>query len=267
MPATIRNSYAFAPIGLVHTSAKWRYEAPRQAEFSSYSACIDLYPGMGFEDALADLAGFQRIWVIFVFHLNATWRPKVSPPYAPEHRKYGVFATRSPHRPNPIGLSCVELAGIDGLKICLKQCDILDRTPVLDIKPYIPMADSFPDSKAGWRDALNLREWHHVFSPIASLQADWICRETSLDLLNFCEVQLRYNPFDTEKKRIEQTSSGWTIHCRTWSIDYTADESASLLQIVRIRSNYSADDLLPGAPDPHADKDFHRRFLEVASWK
>ena len=170
MPAEIKDRYEFAPIGLLHTGLRWRYEAPRQAGFSDAKARIELYPGRGFEQALEDLAGFERVWVLFVFHLNATWKPKVTPPYAPENRKYGVFSTRSPHRPNPVGLSCVELEGIDGLNVYLNHCDILDRTPVLDIKPYIPAVDAFPESKAGWRDELVLTEWTHDFSPIARAQ-------------------------------------------------------------------------------------------------
>lgn len=268
MPAELKDAYSFAPIGFLYTAARWRYEAPRQAEFAESPARIELKPGMGFEDALCDLSGFERIWVLFVFHLNATWRPKVSPPYAPEHRKYGVFATRSPHRPNPIGLSCVELEGIDGLTVYLKHCDILDRTPVLDIKPYIPVADAFPESKAGWRDELRMEEWTIVFSPECELQTSWIMERTGLDLQNFCRVQLSYCPFDMEKKRIERLpGDAWTIHCRTWAIDYAADAAHHVIRVCGVRSNYSDADLLPAAPDPYGDKAFHRSFLEVASWK
>ena len=268
MPAEIKERYDFAPIGLLHTGLRWRYEAPRQAGFSDAKARIELYPGRGFEQALEDLAGFERVWVLFVFHLNATWKPKVTPPYAPENRKYGVFSTRSPHRPNPIGLSCVELEGIDGLNVYLNHCDILDRTPVLDIKPYIPAVDAFPESKAGWRDELVLTEWMHDFSPVARAQMDWIKVQTGLDLANFCAVQLKYEPFNSARKRIECLINGaWAIHCRTWRIVYRADADAHVLYIDYVKSNYAPKEFLPGAPDPYADKAFHRAFLEVAEWK
>jgi len=268
MPAEIRDRYEFAPIGLLHTGIRWRYEAPRQAGFSEAKARIELYPGRGFEQALEDLAGFERIWVVFIFHLNATWKPKVTPPYAPENRKYGVFSTRSPHRPNPVGLSCVELEGIDGLNVYLNHCDILDRTPILDIKPYIPAVDAFPESKAGWRDELVLTEWKHIYSPVARAQMDWIAAQTGLDLVNFCAVQLKYEPFNPARKRIDHLPDGsWAIHCRTWCIIYRADADAHMLHFEFVSSNYTPDELMPGAPDPYGDKVFHRAFLEVASWK
>ena len=268
MPAEIKERYEFEPIGLLHTGLRWRYEAPRQAGFSDAKARIGLYPGRGFEQALEDLAGFERVWVLFVFHLNATWKPKVTPPYAPENRKYGVFSTRSPHRPNPVGLSCVELEGVDGLNVYLNHCDILDRTPILDIKPYIPAVDAFPESKAGWRDELVLTEWKHDFSPVARAQMDWISEQTGLDLANFCAVQLKYEPFNPARKRIEKLADGsWAIHCRTWQIVYRADAENRVLFFDSVSSNYTPDELTPGAPDPYADKAFHRAFLEVASWK
>ena len=268
MPAEIRERYEFAPIGLLHTALRWRYEAPRQAGFSEAKARIELYPGRGFEQALEDLAGFERVWVVFIFHLNATWKPKVTPPYAPENRKYGVFSTRSPHRPNPIGLSCVELEGIDGLNVYLNHCDILDRTPILDIKPYIPAVDAFPESKAGWRDELVLTEWTHDFSPAARAQMSWIKGQTGLDLSNFCAVQLKYEPFNPARKRIDHLPDGsWAIPCRTWRIVYRADAEKHMLHFDGVSSNYTPDELAPGAPDPYADKAVHRAFQEVAAWK
>jgi tRNA-Thr(GGU) m(6)t(6)A37 methyltransferase TsaA len=99
-----------------------------------------------FEQALKDLEGFERIWVIYLFHLNDSWKPMVTPPRN-KGKKVGVFASRSPHRPNGIGLSCVTLNRIEGLNIYISNSDILDGSPVLDIKPYLPWSDSFPDSK------------------------------------------------------------------------------------------------------------------------
>ena len=109
-----------------------------------------MLPDYNFEAALEDLSGFERIWVIFKFHLNETWNPKVSPPViSPAGRKVGVFASRSPHRPNPIGMSCVELTGVEKRRIYIRNFDMLDGTPVFDIKPYIPAVDAFPGSAAG----------------------------------------------------------------------------------------------------------------------
>ncbi len=107
-----------------------------------------------FEQALEDLNGFEYIWVLFWFHQNKNWKPKVLPPNS-GRIKHGVFATRSPHRPNLIGLSLCKLLEVHGRTICIENPDMLDRTPVLDIKPYIPHAEAFPNARAGWIEAMN----------------------------------------------------------------------------------------------------------------
>lgn len=105
------------------------------------------------EKVLQDLNGFDRVWLIFVFHQSEGWKSSVKPPRGGPKR--GVYSTRAPHRPNAIGLSAVELLKIEGRTLYLRGVDLLDGTPVLDIKPYVPYADAFPDSKAGWIDELD----------------------------------------------------------------------------------------------------------------
>lgn len=152
--------FRFEPIGFVKSGGgTYPQEAPRQAAFASNEGVIELLPGRNFEQALEDLAGFERIWLVFVFDRNRNWKPKVLPPDG-SSRKRGVFATRSPHRPNPVGLSAVELLRIEGRSVHIRNFDLLDGTPILDIKPYIPEADAFPASRSGWRGeaAQTLRE-------------------------------------------------------------------------------------------------------------
>ena len=143
------------PIGTFFGDAVYKYDAPRQGRlFAGHPGRIVLNSGMNFETALRDLDGFERIWVIFQFHENVGWRPTTRPPVPPKGKdRVGTFASRSPYRPNPIGLSCVRLLKIEGLTLYVDEADLLNETPVLDIKPYIPMADAFPDAKAGWVDA------------------------------------------------------------------------------------------------------------------
>ncbi|CAM9512431.1 unnamed protein product, partial [Ectocarpus sp. 8 AP-2014] len=107
------------------------------------------------EEALHDLSGFDMIWVLTHMHLNKGWNPKVRPPRLPEERK-GLFSTRSPHRPNAIALSSLRVGRVDAANgvIYVHGLDLLDGTPVLDIKPYIGYCDAFPNVKAGWLDAL-----------------------------------------------------------------------------------------------------------------
>ena len=106
------------PIGTFYGDAVYKYDAPRQGRlFAGHPGRIELKPGMNFETALRDLDGFERIWVIFKFHENEGWRPTTRPPVPPKGKdRVGTFASRSPYRPNPIGLSCVRLLKIEGLR-------------------------------------------------------------------------------------------------------------------------------------------------------
>ena len=137
----------FEPIGYFHGGPARKYEAPRQGVFAGGAGRVELLPGRNFETALRDLEGFSRIWLLFAFDRNgATWRPTAHPPVtAPGRARVGVFASRAPYRPNPIGLSCVRLVAVDGRVVEVDEADLLDGTPVLDIKPYVPAADAFPD--------------------------------------------------------------------------------------------------------------------------
>ncbi|MGQ0800128.1 MAG: tRNA (N6-threonylcarbamoyladenosine(37)-N6)-methyltransferase TrmO [Pseudomarimonas sp.] len=109
--------------------------------------------------AFRDLEGFQRIWLIFAFHRSQGWKSEVRPPRGGGKRS--VLATRSPHRPNAIGLSAVELLAINAHSLRVRGLDLLDGTPILDIKPYVPYADAFPGSRAGWIDSLDASHGTH----------------------------------------------------------------------------------------------------------
>ena len=139
------------PIGEVQSPWKWREQAPRQGTVGEpQSASIVLVPG--FQNALKDLSGFSHLWVVFWCHRSRGWKPQIIPPR--DRVKRGLFATRAPDRPNPIGLSAVRISAIYGGRIDILGHDLLDGTPVLDLKPYIPAYDAFPDARAGWVDAL-----------------------------------------------------------------------------------------------------------------
>ncbi len=150
-------SYSMNPIGIIHSPFKEKFGIPRQPllvpEAKAILVLLAPYDRM---DALTGLENFSHIWLTFIFHcsIREQWQPRVRPPRLGGNRSVGVFASRSPFRPNPIGLSVVALDGIsnkDGkLELLLSGVDILDGTPVLDIKPYLPYADSIPDAKAGY---------------------------------------------------------------------------------------------------------------------
>ena len=105
-------------------------------------------------EALRGLEGFDRVWLIWGFSANrpakGDWQPTVRPPRLGGNAALGVWATRSPFRPNPVGLSCVELEGIDGTDLLVRGADLMDGTPVYDIKPYVVYADCFPDARCGF---------------------------------------------------------------------------------------------------------------------
>lgn len=139
----------FDPIGIVRSPFRDRLSAPRQpAAAEGIAGTIELHAGRNYEHALEDLEGWEYVWVLFCFHLNENWRPKVLPPRSTRRR--GVFSTRSPHRPNPIGMSVVKLEAVDGLVLHIRNVDMIDGSPVLDIKPYVPYTDAIPHARTGW---------------------------------------------------------------------------------------------------------------------
>mgnify|MGYP002395358176 CR=1 FL=1 len=153
--------FTYRPIGIISSPYSRRIDAPHQSTVVAgtesgelAAATLELADWLD-DEVIRDLEGFDRIWLIFAFHLSEGWRSSVKPPRGGPKR--GVLATRSPHRPNSIGLSAVELAGIEGRVLHLRGVDLLDGTPVLDIKPYVPYADAFPEARAGWIDELDAR--------------------------------------------------------------------------------------------------------------
>lgn len=156
---------AMEPIGIVHSPYQAKYDAPRQpgVDDRHHEATIELFANCNYEQALEDLSGFDRIWILAWFDQAHHWKPKVLVPRG--RVKRGVFSTRSPHRPNPIALTCCELISIDGRSLRVRGIDLLDNTPVLDIKPYVPYADAFPDSRAGWLEELSTETYQVHVAP------------------------------------------------------------------------------------------------------
>jgi tRNA (adenine37-N6)-methyltransferase len=130
-----------------------RFGIPRQAgQAPSARAVIELLPPYDRPEAVRGLGDCSHVWVLFLCHKAEGWKPTVRPPRLGGNRRVGVFASRSPFRPNPIGLSAVRLEGIDladGVRLHVSGGDFLDGTPVLDIKPYLPWADALADATGG----------------------------------------------------------------------------------------------------------------------
>ena len=151
-------SLTLQPIGFLRTRQQMKFQAGHQATAATEERnALELLPDCGYEQALQDLAGMDRVWLLWWFHRNDTWRPLVLPPRGASRRR-GVFATRSPHRPNPLGLTSVPLLGISGRQLLLGPCDLVDGTPIFDLKPYVAAYDAFPEARAGWIDVVEAEE-------------------------------------------------------------------------------------------------------------
>ena len=151
---------AFEPIATARTPFTDKFGIPRQPRLVDAPGRILLHPPYDRGEAFAGLDGFSHVWLLWVFHddcLTAGWKPTVRPPRLGGRRSVGVFASRAPYRPNPIGLSAVAHHGLaadgDGLALRVSGIDLLDGTPVLDIKPYVPYADGIADAAGGFAHA------------------------------------------------------------------------------------------------------------------
>ncbi len=160
------------PIAFIKTEFPEKFGIPRQSGLAKdLRGRIIFEPQFRNPDALRGLEGFSHIWLIWEFSANRTtreWQPTVRPPRLGGNTHLGVFATRSPFRPNPLGLSCVEIDRIDlftdeGPVITVKGADLMDGTPIYDIKPYIRYADSRQQALCGYVDSLEERSLKVVF--------------------------------------------------------------------------------------------------------
>ena len=149
-------------IARIRTPFAEKFGVPRQSGLAPTEGIIVFEPAFRRADAVRGLEGFSHLWLIWVFDraVRQSWSPTVRPPRLGGNQRMGVFATRSPFRPNPIGLSCVALSGVepntpDGPVLHVRGADLVDGTPILDIKPYLPYCDAKPNAKGGFTDGLS----------------------------------------------------------------------------------------------------------------
>ena len=145
-------------IARIRSDFKTKFGIPRQSGLvPELTARVVFEPEYRNPDALRGIEGFDRLWLIWQFSESARdgWRPTVRPPRLGGNARMGVFATRSPFRPNPLGLSCVRLERVewdadDGPALVVSGADLMDGTPIYDVKPYAPYADAYPDAHGGF---------------------------------------------------------------------------------------------------------------------
>lgn len=171
------SQFSFNTIGLIRSPYKEKFAIPRQPGLvEDGGGELELIAPYNQPESVRGLEEFSHLWIMFVFHqtMDGGWRPTVRPPRLGGNMRMGVFATRSTFRPNPIGMSLVELKSVEtqGSKVCLKlgSLDLVDGTPVIDIKPYLPFAESQPQARGGFAQNAPLVDMCVVFSDVAQQQ-------------------------------------------------------------------------------------------------
>lgn len=261
-------SLALRPVGYIRTAMAAKFDARHQpAEAAAEANVLELLPDSGYDRALSDLTGFSRIWLIWWFHRNDSWKPMVQPPRGPKQKR-GVFATRSPHRPNPLGLTPVKLLGVRGRQLLLGPCDLVDGTPVFDIKPYIPGYDAFADETTGWMaevDALHAvpPPYTVVFSPLATEQATWLLATYATDFRPRLTELLARDPSPHRTRRIRPRADGtFEIGCGAWRAHFTVTDREVLIHA--LGAGYAPaflnDPARPHIPERDAQLAFHARW-------
>ncbi|GAB7260998.1 MULTISPECIES: tRNA (N6-threonylcarbamoyladenosine(37)-N6)-methyltransferase TrmO [Dickeya] len=171
------NQFCFNQIGVIRSPYKEKFAVPRQPGLiKDGGGELHLLSPYDQPEAVRGLEDFSHLWLLFIFHQTASagWRPTVRPPRLGGNARMGVFATRSTFRPNPIGMSLVELKAIrtgrDGVILELGSLDLVDGTPIVDIKPYLPFAESQPQARAGFAQLAPDADMPVRFSALAEQQ-------------------------------------------------------------------------------------------------
>lgn len=171
------SEFSFSQIGVIHSPWKEKFAVPRQPRLvEDGGGELHLHAPYNHPEAVRGLEDFSHLWLLFVFHqtMAGGWRPTVRPPRLGGNTRMGVFATRSTFRPNPLGMSLVELKGIRCEKqqvvLQLGSLDLVDGTPVIDIKPYLPFAEALPEAHSGFARQAPAADMPVSFSTEARLQ-------------------------------------------------------------------------------------------------
>lgn len=215
-----------SPIGTIHSCFTEKFGIPRQPGMvKSATARLELFPPYNREEMVRGLEQFSHIWVHFLFHqtVEEGWKPTVRPPWLGGQKRVGVFASRSPHRPNHLGLSVVRLEAVVWEKgkifIELSGIDFLDQTPVFDIKPYIPYSDCIQSASCGYA-----RGEKPAVDVAFSENAEAFCKDyfekTGRNIRQLVDDMIRHDPRPASQKGnkcnfgmlLWNVNIRWTVH-------------------------------------------------------
>jgi len=195
----MQTRFSFEAIGLVRSPFREKFGIPRQPGLVKVPASIHMLPEYSRQEAFRELQSFSHIWISFVFHrsMREHWKPTVRPPRLGGNERIGVFASRSMFRPNPLGLSVVELKAVrhsqQGMVLDIIGGDLLDGTPVLDIKPYLPYVDALPAARSGYAEEAPPAKLQVAFTPTVLARLHEL-HETCPDLQAVITEILQYDP-------------------------------------------------------------------------
>jgi len=203
MPTTDpRKTPAIKVIGVLESCFQEKFGTPRQPHLVPGSfARLKIYPQYAPEHSLSGLSEFSHVWLLSWFHLatNKTFHPKIHPPRL-KGGKIGVFASRSPHRPSPIGLSLTKLERVEKDTLYLSGIDLISGTPILDVKPYLPISDIAAEPRSGWVPLNSFPELKVEFSARALEDMNTAAPQGARDILPLIAGTLRHDPRNMRDK-------------------------------------------------------------------
>jgi tRNA-Thr(GGU) m(6)t(6)A37 methyltransferase TsaA len=203
---TDSNMIEVRPIGVIHSCFTEKFGIPRQPGMvPAATAELELFPPYNREEMTRGLGQFSHVWIHFIFHecVAEGWKYTVRPPWLGGKKRVGVFATRSPHRPNHLGLSVVRLESIEngknGCFLRLSGVDMLDQTPVIDVKPYVPYSDSIVTAECGYAKGV-VPEVAVTFTSQAQDFCDAYEKKTGRNILTLIQQMIRQDPRPAAQK-------------------------------------------------------------------
>lgn len=252
------------PIGILHSSRTSKFETPHQPKIDlEECSVIELLEDASLSLALSDLESFSHIWVLWWFHRNKKhWKPKVLPPRGKAKRR-GVLATRSPHRPNPIGLTAVRLLGISNNNIFIGSSDLLNGTPILDIKPYLPTVDAINEANSGWlteieADLEHPPKYRVEISNSANEKLSWL-KKRDVDFLDRVIEILERDPTPHKTRRIiKMPNNKFRISCASWRVMFSVINERVIIEDVF--SGHHLESLLSNSPQNILDFETHIEY-------